>query len=920
MLFLPQQGKKIGMSRRMRFLGLFLLTLGCLLGFSLLRPPAQSADLEMTPFQPEAEMQVEAIAPPYPFVWWEAEQPAATNFPDSNPFAPGNAEEAEVLSSGEWIGVEGEYAEPLYLEYAIEVPEGGDYYFYARKFWQHGPFRWQWDGGEWQESGESFFLMDRAAIREFVEANWVPLGQIALSSGSHRLRIELVRNEGAAAFDCFALTQLPMAARGKLRPDQRYTADLPGWFVFDPASDPFTESPLDLRSLNEPTAGSNGWIQAKDGSFVHERTGDPLRIWGINVGPAVLPMDDEQMAQMARFFAKQGVNMVRFHGRITPEEEMVLDEGMRDRLFALVAALKQEGIYTKLSLYFPLWYKLNDFGYSGQHPFGLLFFNPEFQDQYKTLWRDLLTPVNPYTGLALKDDPAVAIAELVNEDSLFFWTFDPDSALPGEQRELLERQFADWLIERNGSLDAALASWEDDSVRLADDRVAVWSAGAIASQPDSPRAQATAQFYADSQIQFFTEMRDFLKDDLGYGGLVQGSNWITADARTLGALDKYTNTVGDLMDRHGYFGGMHEGDRASYSLNVGDRYQDQSALLLKNASREEGDRPLSLPFMDVQYDNKPSIVSEINWSMPNYFRADFPVLLAAYGSLQETDGFFFFATNVVRWDQQLGKFAIASPVVMGQFPATALIYRQGRLQAGEPVVTLDRPTTAIQNLEGVPVAAPENLDALREADIPTDGEAPSADQVIDPAAFLVGQVRLNYTEDRDVAQIVDLSAFRDRQTHQIRSSTGELLWDYDDGLLTLDAPTVAGATGFLAHAGSLALTSLSLTSDMLYGSILLVSLDNEPLDRSRSMLLQVMSADENFGWQVEGTTEKTIQSVGTPPLVVRELSGRLSLNRPDASALTVTALDANGYPVEEFGHAADIQLAGDRFYYWITAE
>ncbi|MBE9099544.1 hypothetical protein [Vacuolonema iberomarrocanum] len=908
------------MNRRIRFLALFLVTLGVLLGLSLLRPSAQSADLEVASPQPDAELQVETITPPYPFIWWEAEQPAATNFPDSNPFSPANDEEAAVLSDGEWISVEGEYAEPLYLEYAVEVPDGGDYYFYARKFWQHGPFRWQWDGGAWQETGNTSFLMDEAAIREFVEANWVPLGQVAMTPGSHRLRVELVRNEGAAAFDCFALTQRPMAARGKLQPDQRYTADMSGWVVFDPVSDPFTDSPLDLRSLNEPTAGSQGWIQAQEGRFVHERTGEPLRIWGVNVGPAVLPMDDEQMAQMARFLAKQGVNMVRFHGRITPEAAMVLDEGMRDRLFALVAALKQEGIYTKLSLYFPLWYNLEDFGYDGQHPFGLIFFNPDFQAQYQTLWRDLLTSVNPYTGLALKDDPAVAIAELVNEDSLFFWTFDPESNLPEEQRELLERQFADWLMERDGSLDLALSSWGNTDARVATDRVAVWSAGAIASEANSPRAQATAQFLADRQTRFFTEMRQFLKEELGYGGLVLASNWITADARTLGALDKYTNTVGDLMDRHGYFGGMHEGERASYALSEGDRYQDQSALLLENPSRDDGDRPLSLPFMDVQYDNKPSIVSEINWSMPNYFRADFPVLLAAYGSLQETDGFFFFATNVVRWDQQLGKFAIASPVVMGQFPATALIYRQGRLQAGPPVVTLDRPVEAIQNLQGVPVAAPENLDALRETDLPTDGEAPSADQVIDPTAFLVGQVQLNYTEGQDVAQIADLSTFHDRTAHQIRSNTRELTWDYDGGLLTLNAPTVKGAVGFLAHAETLSLAPLTLTSDMDYGSILLVSLDNEPLDRSRSMLLQVMSADENFGWQVEGTTEKTIQSVGTPPLVVRELSGTLNLARPDASALTVTALDANGYPVEIVGNAATIQLAGDRFYYWITAE
>jgi hypothetical protein len=909
------------MRKRFRLqLSIFVVVLIVTLSLGVLHQTAQSTDLEVTPSQPSAELQIEDIPSPYSFIWWEAEQPAATNFPDRHPFAPANADEAALLSDGQWIGVDGEYPESMYLDYAIDVPDGGDYYFYARKFWQHGPFRWQWDGGEWQETGDAIFLMDKADLREFVVANWTPLGQVSMTSGSHRLRIELVRNEGAAAFDCFALTERPMAARGKLRPDQRYTADIPGWVVFDPQSDPFTDSPLDLRSLNEPLAGSKGWIQTEGGRLVYEQTGEPLRIWGVNVGSAVLPMSNEQMAQMARFFAKQGVNMVRFHGRITPENEMVIDENMRDRLFALIAALKQEGIYTELSLYFPLWYRLDSFGYDGQHPFGLLFFSPEFQAQYKTLWRDLFIPVNPYTGVALSDDPAVAIAELVNEDSLFFWTFDPESVLPEDQRERLEQQFADWLTEQTGSLDVALASWGEPDVRIAANRIAVMSAGAIASQPDNPRAQATAQFYADRQTRFFTEMQQFLQEDLGYDGLVLGSNWITADARTLGALDKYTNTAGDLMDRHGYFSGMHEGERASYSLSNGDRYSDRSALLLKNDSREEGDRSLNLPFLDVQYDNKPSIISEINWAMPNYFRADFPVLLAAYGSLQQTDGFFFFATNVVRWDQQLGKFAIASPVVMGQFPATAIIYRQGRLRSGEPVVTLDRPIQAIQALQGAPVVAPESLDALRESDIPDDGEAISIGQVIDPAAFLVGQVRLNYTEGRDVAQITDLSKFQDNQTHQIRSSTGELLWDYDDGLLTLDAPTVKGSAGFLAHAGRLELTPLSITSDMIYGSILLVSLDNEPLEQSSNMLLQVMSADENFGWQTEGAEEKTIQSVGTPPLVVRELSGQLSLDRPDASTLRVTALDANGYPVEEMGNAAEIQLANHYFYYWIQKD
>jgi len=41
---------------------------------------------------------------PADWVWWEAEAPKATNFPDRNPFAPGDEKAASALSGGKWIG------------------------------------------------------------------------------------------------------------------------------------------------------------------------------------------------------------------------------------------------------------------------------------------------------------------------------------------------------------------------------------------------------------------------------------------------------------------------------------------------------------------------------------------------------------------------------------------------------------------------------------------------------------------------------------------------------------------------------------------------------------------------------------------------------------------------------------------------
>jgi hypothetical protein len=72
-------------------------------------------------------------------------------------------------------------------------------------------------------------------------------------------------------------------------------------------------------------------------------------------------------------------------------------------------------------------------GYNGdKNPFATLFFNPDFQSVYRSWWRQLLTTRDPETGVALKDDPAVALAEIINEDSYFFWTFKPEN-IPAPQ-------------------------------------------------------------------------------------------------------------------------------------------------------------------------------------------------------------------------------------------------------------------------------------------------------------------------------------------------------------------------------------------------------------------------------------------------------------------------------------------------------
>lgn len=862
------------------------------------------------------------------FVWWEAENPKNTNFPPTSQsgFAPASEQEAAVLSGDAWIAAGGDRTQTLFLEYDVTVPKNGDYMFYARKFWHHGPFRYRFDALPWQEVRKTA-LLDDAPLRQFVGANWVPAGTVALKAGKHTLRIELLENKGAAAFDAFVLTTTPFTARGRMKPGEKYNRAPVGWFPFEPDPDTFAPTALDLRSLNEKFAGENGFIQARGEEFIHGKTGKPVRFWAINTGGETVTLDKASVDYMARSLAKSGVNLIRIHGGIWGEDFRQVDREHLSKLQYFITAMKREGIYSCLSIYFPLWIRFDDkspyAGYpaGGKNPFALLFFNKEFQAVYRDWWKALLTTPNPHAigNIPLRDDPAVAMVEIVNEDSYLFWTFTPYENIPGPQMAILEKQFGDYLTKKYGSVPKALTAWGGAAVR-GDDA----GAGRAGFMPlydvfnrKNVRAQDTAAFLTESQKTFFTETQTYIKKDLGYKSTVYASNWITANGQILGPLDKYSNTVADFMDRHGYFGGPHTGERAGYSVSAGDKFRDRSALLF--TPNKEGDGPdFSLPIMDIRYNNKPSTISEVNWTPPNRFRADLPLLSAAYGLLQGTDAFFFFATASPSWESMIGKFSLRTPVIFGQFPAAALIYRKGLVKPAAPVVDVNLKLADLFALQGAPVSAPVNLDELRAKDIPAGRtvEVPKV-SALDPLSFLVGKVAMTFSEAGGASRVADLSQYIDREAKVVRSQTGELAWNWGAGRMAMNAPQAQGVTGFLAKAGAVRLKDVTIDAGMEYGAVVLVALDNQPIARSARMLLQVMSEDANYGFDAPGTDMREIKNVGTSPLVVRKLSGTITLRRADAAALTVTALDFNGYKDKAVGTAKSLTLQENTLYYLI---
>jgi hypothetical protein len=246
---------------------------------------------------------------------------------------------------------------------------------------------------------------------------------------------------------------------------------------FDPEKDPFSDnSLLDLSHLNEDVAGATGYIQLDGAGGFQRGDGEPIRFWAVNVGverqkPYLQRSDqggyhpEPQLDHHAPWLAKRGVNLVRCHGFINPDDPATqeitdVNQGEIDWIWRTVGAMKAEGIYTIVSPYWANNMKSDDArwgtDWGGQHH-ALLFFEEELITAYKEWLRVLFTTPTEYLGgKTLAEEPALAIFQIQNEDSFLFWTINN---LNEGQAARLGKQFGDWAIAKYGSLDEALATW-----------------------------------------------------------------------------------------------------------------------------------------------------------------------------------------------------------------------------------------------------------------------------------------------------------------------------------------------------------------------------------------------------------------------------------------------------------------------------
>jgi len=883
------------------------------------------------------------------WIWWEAENAVDTDLSERIEWAPHNQAQKDILSEGVWIGADSKDFQPHYAVYDIEVPADGTYQFYLRKMGGHTAFRYRFDDGDWRQIPRTASGLDGVTLRRFIGATWVTAGEETLAAGKHRLRMETTDSKnGFVALDAFLLTKNPVTLMGKRKPGEKLGTAPEGWFAFEPDADPYRDdAQLDLRGLNGDI-DQLGRIIRKGDTFVYEKSGQPVRLWSVNAGMRMPRMPRPMIDQLAQYLAKRGINCVRLHGTWaygSGPQATDINPKMQDDAFYFIAALKKEGIYTSISPYFQHWIDLTqseafpDYTKKngGGRPFTLHFFHQPFQEAMKDWYRAILDQENPYTGTRLADDPAIVTFEHVNEDNFFFWTFvNPAKTLPEPYLKDLETQFGAWLAERYGSLDQALAAWGDGAGQKRDHtasgRMEVYGTWQLTEkgrdQRNDLRARDCAEFLVHTMAAFYQEMIDFTRDELGYDGIFNSTSFAVADPKIQTGLFRLAQLPLDVTDYHGHYkGAVDKGDK-QWLAGPGTKYYDRSVLRLMDP---EGKIQSSLQSVmhRMLNNDRPVINTEFSYMLPNRFHGELPATVAIFGREVGYDQVSFFALDEsTGWISTLNDnfYQIQTPTVAGQWPATALLFRSGVLDEGRVLVheTIDEET--LYRLEGTTIVPPMFIDDVGAAAMGTSaaeanaGDNAAEQSAYDPRAFLLGKVQVDYLPEAEHTlrvdeQLAELTAGDERG---MRSSSGNYRWDTKLGLLRLEAAGGQGAVGFLGEAGTIELPDMRIESPLPFGSILAVAMDGQPLDESAKILLQVMSEAHSYGYTATPETgQRTIEAMGNAPIVVKNLEGSVGFDIPGAASAKVTMLDPNGYAIDSFTGASNIELRPDVLYYII---
>ena len=626
-------------------------------------------------------------------------------------------------------------------------------------------------------------------------------------------------------------------------------------------------SPADLSFLHDAPAGKDGFIRIQGGHLV-KPNGQRIRFWGVHLtdwsrGSVELP-PKEDTPMWAATLARFGVNIVRLHsldlaaprGIVddTRNDSRSFDPRQLDRLDFLVSELKKRGIYMDLNLNVGRSYKAGD-GVAGfdqiQWGKGLTLFDTRLIELEKEYAKQLLTHVNPYTGTEYRNEPAIALVEIANENALYLGF---SSRVPFYEDELT-KLYNDWLQKK-------LTPEQLQRVR----EVSGLTAGVAADAPvprlkgneaasaHKERYNAEMAFFMDAENRFYQEMSGYLRKELGVRQPIIGTadhSHTSAPYSMLASLSKL-----DILDGHIYWNGNQP--------MVNDPLHSTVVQLSRTA-----------------FAGKPYTVSETNHPFPNEWAGEGIPTIAAYAGLQDWDMIVMYTFEpklAPDWKPYVGDpFDISlDPVRMTEMATGALMFVRGDVRPARQ--TVERTYSSEEVMEN-------RLLPRTEQPYFTPGF---------PLALpLQHAVRIKSLDGPPTEKLST------SEGSPIVSDTRELSWYTSaekTGLIAVETDRTQALIGFI-KANHKVLKNLSADIANNFATIVLASMDDKPLARSEKMLLTTGSRVANTGQQWNDTRTRLTNQGGSPSLI-EPVTGAVTLRGIEGAATVSAApLDGSGKPI-----------------------
>ncbi len=657
---------------------------------------------------------------------------------------------------------------------------------------------------------------------------------------------------------------------------------------------PWDDSPIDISFIfeQEMPAGKHGFLTCKDGKMVFE-DGTEARFWGTNFNSAACFPSHEYSEMVAKRLAKFGLNIVRMHQMdgdwSTPnifqftrgkrlENTRSLDPESLDRLDYLIYALKKNGIYVYLDMLTYRRFRSGDGIENSIHMIDsakkLSMHVEEMIELQKEFCDQIWGHYNPYTKLAYKDDPAIALTEITNESEIF----NNCDCIVEPYLTRLKDKYQAWRKE-NAYPPAEEINFSDNSTR------------------------EMTLFKIGIQKKYFNEMREHMIGKSGVKIPITGTNWNYGAGGLLRA-----STDMDFTDSHTYWYGW------SWTPH---------AKRVKNESFLGNVWHWLDPFPYFRTADRPFFVSEWDDPWPNQYRAEGTLHIAACTALQGWSGC---TIHTYRYDNRPNIDMIAAPITgealsgvpyrSGIFDAFndpcrfSLFYHAALMVRRQDIRTSDC-------ISVVPVDSFMRADAQAHYEEKYPGQklmesTPGVSYFYDFPALL------NVTERTTVATMLEGMKLppnakivdpRDRivpeDPDQIVSDTGELTRDMKKRIGLIDSPRTKGAYGFLGAVGEIELKGVKIRCRNAYAAIIMSSLSDAPITESDNILLTVIGNCDNTDAQYND--DHTIQySKGHGPIEAEVIEAEIEIEN-NTGIFRVDAIGDSGmqvgsaFPVTENG-------------------